>query len=343
MELMELKKLIGAVAVLSLLLAIPQVAAQENRENIQENYATQEQLQSVIAAQERLENTVQSLKESISSLKTGFENLSGTVQELPRKAPGEEKAEGGTITVVALTEDGIKPLNFGGMFGGESSPMMMWMMTQQEQGGVLSIPTIEGITPVMLMGEGGLVEDATIEAYTASENGFAPVSLQVSGGMTVIPPVGKFISGTISAPNYDDTTFYVKIGKVKEKKKPKVGKVEIKSTPKVLKPGEGAVVKAVQNGKVIEGATLSILGKEHPNPAQIIVPKGQPSLYVEVVKNGKTVASEPLSIKKASAGGAAAGGGWSIPWKWITIFALVGLVAWKYRYRIPFVSSRRVT
>jgi len=339
---MELKKLIGAVAVLSLLLAIPQVAAQENRENIQENYATQEQLQSVIAAQERLENAVQSLKESIRSLKTGFENLSGTVQELPRKAPGEEKAEGGTITVVALTEDGIKPLNFGGMFGG-SSPMTMWMMTQQQEKGILSIPTVEGITPVMLMGEGGLVEDATVEAYTASENGFAPVSLQVSGGMTVIPPVGKFISGTVSAPNYDDTTFYVRVGKAKKKKKPKAGKVEIKSTPKVLRPGEGAVVKAVRNGKIIKNVSLSILGREHPNPAQITVPKNQPSLYVEVLKNGKTVASEPLSIKKASAGGAAAGGGWSIPWKWITIFALVGLVAWKYRYRIPFVSSRRVT
>jgi len=200
------------------------------------------------------------------------------------------------------------------------------------------------MTPIMLMGEHGLVQDATIDAYATSENGFMPINLQVGGGMTVIPPVGGFISGTISAPNHDDTTFYVKVGKAKEKKKPKASEVEIKSTPKVLNPGEGAVVKAVRNGKIVEGAKLSILGTKYPNPAQIAVPEDQPSLYVEVLKNGKTIASEPLSIKKATTrGGTAAGGGWSIPWKWITIFALVGLIGWKYRKELPFIGSRRIT
>jgi len=338
---MELKKLIGAVAILSIiLLAIPSASAQENQENYVtqarlENFVTSRQLENFATSQqlERVENSVSDLKQSIEELSARMENLG---------MQGEGK--GGTITVIALTEDGMKPLNFGGMFGG-SNPMMMWMMTQQQGKGMFSIPTIEPTTPVMLMGEHGLVRDATIDAYATSENGFVPINLQANGGMTVIPPVGKFISGTISAPNYNDTTFYVKIGKAKGKKKPKAGKVEIKSTPATLRPGEAAVVKAVRNGKIVGDATLSIFGREHPNPAQITVPKNQPSLYVEVLKDGKTVASEPLSIKKATAGGTTTGGGggWSIPWSWIIIAALVALVGWKYRKRLPFIGSRRIT
>jgi len=336
---MELKKLIGAVAILSIiLLAIPSASAQENQENYVtqarlENFVTSRQLENFATSQqlERVENSVSELRQSMEELSARMENLG---------MQGE--GEGGTITVIALTEDGMKPLNFGGMFGGGSNPMMMWMMTQQQGKGMFSIPTIEPTTPVMLMGEHGLVRDATIDAYATSENGFVPINLQASGGMTVIPPVGRFISGTVSAPNYDETTFYVRVGKAKGKKKPKAGKVEIKSTPATLRPGEGAVVKAVRNGKIVGDATLSIFGREHPNPAQITVPKNQPSLYVEVLKDGKTVASEPLSIKKAAAG-ETAGGGWSIPWKWITIFALVGLVGWKYRKELPFIGSRRIT
>jgi len=340
MELMPSRKLIGAVVILSLLLVVPQVAAQENRENI--NYVTQAQLENVVANQKRLENSVgslrksaESMKDSIESLKASFKELSDTVRELSAKG----EAGGGTITVVALTENGMKPLNFGGMFGGGPSSMMMFAMMQRRKGGgMFSIPMVEPVTPVMLMGRNGLVQDATIDAYATSENGFMPVNLQVSGGMTVIPPVGKFISGTISAPNYDETTFYVKVGKAKGKKKPKAGEVEIRSTPATLRPGEGAVVKAVRNGKIVEGTTLSILGVNHPNPAQITVPKGQPSLYVEVLKDGKTIASKPLPIR-----GGSTGGGWSIPWSWIVISGLIALVAWKYRYKIPYMSSRRVT
>ena len=209
--------------IFGLMASAPSVSAtDENAENAP-NYVTEKQLENFVTSQQ-LQNAVSELEQTIKELSNRMENLDRAIQKT------QEEEEGGAIAVIALTEGGMKPLNFGWMFGG-SSPMTMLMMMQQE-GGMFSIPTVKPMTPVMLMGEDGLAQDATIDAYAVSENGFMPVNLQVGGGMTVIPPVGDFISGTISAPNYDDTTFYVKIGKAEEKKKPKAGEVEIKSTPK---------------------------------------------------------------------------------------------------------------
>lgn len=331
MELMELKKftLLLVPMLLAVLASVPSVAAQtenvENRvstlenqvqtlsdqvselsnqisglssqmENMRENYSDVSQhLESSVSklreAMEEQFDTSQQLENSVSKLEKAMGGLSGQVKNLGQTVQKmQEEEKKGTITVVALTEDGMKPLNFG-MFSGGSSPMTMFMMMQQG-GGMFSIPTVKPMTPIMLMGEHGLVQDATIDAYATSENGFMPINLQASGGMTVIPPVGGFISGTVSAPNYDETTFYVKVGKAQKKKK-LAGEVEIKSTPKVLKPESGAVVKAVRNGKIIEDATLSIFGKEHPNPAQITVPKTSPRSTSKFSRTGRPSLPSP--------------------------------------------------
>jgi len=333
-------KVLGAIAIVAVgLLMVPQVAARKSAQP-KENYVTRkrfERLENAVESLVGIKSTVKSLEKSVGSLKSDLKSLSDKVQRIRAggKAKAGEKAEKGSLTVLAYTKKGFKPLNFG--FSGSAIPFSMLGGK-----GAFSIPSIDPPTPVIFVGDGGPVESVEIRAYATSENGFMPMNLPVTGGMTVIPPVSGFISGTATAPGYGETAFYARTGKIKAEKAGggKAGEIAISTTPPVLKPGKNAVVRAIRNGKIVEGAKLSIFGKKYPNPAQITVPTGQPSLYVEILKGGKTVKSEPVPIR----GGHAGGGGWSIPWwLWFVIGALVLGVLWRYRYKWLGIGSSRVT
>jgi len=340
---MPSKKVLGAIAIVAVgLLMVPQAAAKKSAQP-KENYVTQkrfERLENTVESLVGVKSTVESLEKSAKSLKSDLKDVSSELRKIRTKKEVGGKTGEKSLTVLAYTKKGLRPLNFS-FFGGSMNPLVMMMFGKGK--GTFSIPSIKPPTPVVFMGSDGPVESVEVEAYATSENGFAPINLPVTGGMTVIPPVSGFISGTATAPGYGETAFYAKTGKIKAKKAKgeKASRIRIRTVPPVLKPGESAVVRAVRNGKIMKGAKLSIYGKEYPNPAQITVPKGQPSLYVEVLKGGKTVKSETISISGGHAGG---GGGWLIPWwLWFVIGGLVLAVLWRYRYRILGTGSSRVT
>jgi len=342
MELMPSIKVLGAIAIVAVgLLMVPQAAAKKSAQP-KENYVTRkrfERLENAVESLAGIKSTVESLEESVKSLRSDFSSLSKKLRKVQAGQGQAERPEEKPLTVLAYTKKGLRPLNFG-FFGGSMSPLAMMMFGKGK--GTFSIPSIKPPTPVVFMGPDGPVRSVEIRAYATSENGFTPMNLPVTGGMTVIPPVSGFISGTATAPGYGETAFYAKTGKVKAGKAGggKAGEIAIRTIPPVLKPGKSAVVRAVRNGKIAEGVKLSIYGKKYPNPAQITVPKGQPSLYVEVLKGGKTVKSETISIS----GGHAGGGGWSVPWwLWFVIGALVLGVLWRYRYKWLGIGSSRVT
>jgi len=282
--------------------------------------------------QSELESEINSLS---SNLSDQISKLSKSIQELKQKQKGK------SLMLVAYGEK-MKFLTFGGFGGGGSMNPMMLMAMQGKEGGMSSMFRMKKIstdTPVMIMNSRmEMVPNAKINAYARGENGLAPVSIPVAQGITFFPVRGK-IFGSVSAPNYEKTSFFIQVGGGGGG-----AQAEVSFNDHMFQANQSNVVTVTQGGNPMELDSISVSGPKvvssNPLPSQgkLQFSVGRQGMYTI----SWTVDGQTRSRTFATQGyGGRGGGGGSIPWLYIGIIIIViaAFLTFKYRDRLPW--SRR--
>jgi len=320
-------------------LAVPSVSAQGSYENINENFVSENEFlkwkENVSATLEDLGQALRSLKDNavtkselesaIGSLSSDLSNqiseLSESVEEL------KEKKKGKSLMLVAYGEQ-MKFLTFGG-FGGKMNPMML--MAMSGGGGLSSMfkkKKVSTDTPIMIMNDRmEMVPNAEISAYTRGENGVTRMKIPTAQGITFFPVEGR-VFGSVSAPNYEESSFFVQVGEASAKKA-KGAKVEWNSSGE-LEVGTPVVISATVGGEPASG-TVKVEDPDADNPdyrkfegsgGSVSMVPGSESFRVKLMREGKEVDSTTMYTSGYGGGG---GGGGGIPWVAIGVaIVLVG-------------------
>jgi len=282
--------------------------------------------------QSELESEINSLSDDLSSQ---ISDLSDSIQELKQKQKGK------SLMLVAYGEK-MKFLTFGGFGGGGSMNPMMLMAMQGKEGGMSSMFRMKKIstdTPVMIMNSRmEMVPNAEINAYARGENGLTSVSIPVAQGITFFPVRGK-IFGSVSAPNYEKTSFFIQVG----------GgggggaQAEVSFNDHMFQANQSNVVTVTRDGEPIELDSISVSGPDvessNPLPSQgkIQFTVGRQGMYtISWTVNGRT-RSKTFETQGYRRGG----GGGGTPWAIYTV-VIVGIILFAYTaWRLDWFSKVR--
>ncbi len=289
---------------------------------------------------EQLQLDLEELQSTVDNLGIDIKNLSAllgenTISELNDAIADilaqleEEEETGESLMVFAITDDGFMPLTSGFAPG---SSMLMMLMFMQDGGGFFGIQELpHEDTPILLMDSaGGLVPNASVTLYLAGENAFAPITLPVFGGISMIPRTEGMIMGTVSAPGYGGVSFFARMGEATNGTTPT--EHIYFTTVATMKVGEPNVLRAVDQAGKLAGGTIKIQDpdadpqlQEGPNPLSFV--PGSESFTVSLMQDGEEIAMDTLQVPKPKGGGD--------PWGAVIGVSIVILVAYfAYRYKI---------
>lgn len=363
----SISAVILTVAFLLLAVSAPSVTSQtelENQlvENIQDIYewmdnlnaAMEEQGENIAQLAGELENLFTSLSElgeNTSELNDALQSLTGQVENLAGQMGGianqldelaqqfEEEETGNSMMVFAITEDGFTPLTFG--FAPGSSMLMMLMLMQDGGGGLFGIQELpHEDTPILLMDSaGGLIPNASVTLYLAGENAFAPITLPVFGGISMIPRTKGMIMGTVSAPGYEGVSFFARMGEATDGTTPTEHIYFM--TVATMKVGEANVLRAVdQAGKLVEGdikvqdpdAEPAYQLQDGPNPLSFV--PGSESFTASLMRDGEEIAMDTLQVPKPTGEGT--------PLEALAGLVFIAAVVMTYLYYVKRYKGRKL-
>jgi len=287
--------------------------------------------------QSELESEIDSLSNDLSSQ---ISDLSKDIKELKQKKRGQ------SLMLVAYGEQ-MKFLTFGGFGGGGMNPMMLMMMQGKGGGGMSSMFQMKKIstdTPVMIMNSRmEMVPNAKINAYARGENGVMPVNIPTAQGITFFPVEGR-IFGSVSAPGYEDTSFFVQVGEGGYSPGGGGGqRTEVSFSDHLFQVGESNVVSVTEGGSPVELDSISVSGPKvdssFPLPSQgkIQFTVGKQGMYTI----SWTADGQSHSRTFATEGYERGGGGGGTPWAIYTV-VIVGIVLFAYTaWRLDWISKVR--
>lgn len=310
---------------------------QENMLRLLKNKVSKEDLQELSQdlsnVSERLDNfkdsavTEEELQNEISSLSDDINNqlsdISSDIQKLKQEGKGE------SLMLMAYGEE-MKFLTFGG-FGGSMNPMMLRMSGGNGFSSMFEMKEIKQDTPVLIMNNQMEMVNANVKAYVRGENGIQMMNIPTAGGMMFFP-VGGRVFGTVSAPGYKDTSFFVNVGGTTS-----TG-YSVTFPDGSFETGVSEVAKVTQGGSTLKLDSISVSGPKvvssSPNPSQGYIrfkAAKEGSYTIRYTYNGNTY-SETVYTENAYGGG----GTGNLPTKGIGILLLIiaGFVALHYRDRI---------
>jgi len=361
-----MKKLLLATLLAPIVLGLVASAPPALASNTSDNYVTKGELENMLAGVREnissVQNTLSSVRDNLSGIQGRLDNsvtkselesaigslssdLSNQISELSKSVEKlKEKKKGKSLMLVAYGEQ-MKFLTFGG-FGGKMNPMML--MAMSSGGGLSSMfkkKKVSTDTPIMIMNDRmEMVPNAEISAYTRGENGVTRMKIPTAQGITFFPVEGR-VFGSVSAPGYEESSFFVQVGEAPTGKA-KGAKVEWNSSGE-LKVGTPVVISAKVGGEPASG-TVTVEDPDADNPdyrkfegsgGSVSMVPGSESFKVRLMREGKEVDSTTMYTSGYGTGG----GGGGFPTTIVAVLVAIGILVgiWKFRDRIRGILGRR--